>query len=115
MNLHKPKTNVSTAATKTTDGIKSIQGTRLLRRINLIEFIQNPYNDSQLQRFEGSARRNWAIKSGISVREFFNFSKGSELIFDLPESQKEGLTPDELPTRIVNTPSSMKIQNYTNL
>lgn len=96
MNLHQPKIKTSTAATKSADGIKQVTGIRLLRRINLINFIQNPYNDSQLQRFEGSARRNWAIKSGISVREFFNFSKGSELIFDLPESQKEGLTPKEL-------------------
>ena len=59
-NKHKP--NIATAAQVTSDGIKSVTGIRLLRRINLIEFIQNPYNDSQLQRFEASARRNWAVK-----------------------------------------------------
>ena len=99
----KYKSIVSTAAQRTSDGVKSVTGTRLLRRIKLIEFIQNPYNDSQLQRFEASARRNWAVKSGISVREFFTFSKGSELIFDLPESKKEGLTPQELETELEST------------
>lgn len=58
----------------------------MLRRINLIEYIQNPYNDTHLQRFESAGRRNWAVKSGISVKEFFIFSKGSELIFALPET-----------------------------
>ncbi len=105
MDLVRPKTKsqISTAAKRTPDGIKQVTGVRLLRRIKLIEYIQNPYNDSHLQRFEAAARRNWAIKSGISVREFFTFAKGSELIFDLPESEKEGLTPKELESLLEKT------------
>jgi len=82
----------------TFDGIKQVNAVQMKRRIKLIEFLQNPYNDTHLQRFEAAGRRNWAVKSGISVREFFSFAKGSELIFDLPESVKEGLTAKEIET-----------------
>ena len=95
MKLKQPKQKTSVAA-KSVDGIKTVRGVMLQRRINLIEFIQKPHTDIELQRFEAAGRRNWAIKSGISVREFFIFSKGSELIFDLPESAKEGLSKTEL-------------------
>ena len=101
MQLVKPKSKVSTAsAAVSLDGIKNVQGIRMLRRINLIDFIQNPYNDTHMQRFESAGRRNWAVKSGISVKEFFIFAKGSELIFDLPESAKEGLSQTELKKEI---------------
>lgn len=91
------KQNYKTSiAAQTFDDIKHVNAVQMKRRINLIEFLQNPYNDTHLQRFEAAGRRNWAVKSAISVREFFIFAKGTELIFDLPESVKEGLTAQEV-------------------
>ena len=66
-------------------GNKRVNEVTLQKKIRLMDFIQSPYKGVDLQRFEAAARRNWAIKSAISVRQFFVFGKGSELIIELPE------------------------------
>ena len=78
---------------------KQIDGVELQKKINLIEYTQRPYKDVNLKRFEGAARRNWAVQTSIYVRRFFVFAEKSEIIVeltdeyanDLPESAKQDI------------------------
>ena len=60
-----------------------------LKRIHF--FLQDPYTSTQKQRAESAARRNWPIRSAISVRAHFMFGKGSELSIELSPTQAAGL------------------------
>ncbi len=74
---------------------KSEKGIVLNRAIKFQQFLKKPYKDVQLARHEGAVRRNWAIQTAISVREFFMFAEPSELIIDLPNSEAINMNENE--------------------
>jgi len=64
-------------------------------KISLVEYVQNPYTDSLLQRFETALRQNHTVKGALGVRRHFIFSKGSELIIELNEDEMSLLSSEE--------------------
>jgi hypothetical protein len=80
--------------------MKSYGGISVHPEVNLTEAIQPPYTDADLQLFEAGARRNWAVKASISVREHFTFGYGSELVVELAESERVGLTDEEIAKKV---------------
>ncbi len=71
-------------------GSKRVNRVTLYRKIRMANYVQNPYSDGKLQKFEAGVRRNWAIRAALAVREFFVFSKGSELVIELPAEETLG-------------------------
>lgn len=94
----KPK-NLPETATASSQ-IKSYGGVSVHDEIRLVEVVQPPHTDADMQMFEAGARKNWAIKSGLSVREHFTFGYGSELVIELAESEKVGLTDEDVEKKI---------------
>ena len=78
----------------------NFQGITLNRKIKLIQVTQPPISDTTLRRIEAGARRNWAIRAGLLVRETFTFGYGSKLMIELSEAEKVGLTPEEITLKI---------------
>jgi hypothetical protein len=95
--MEKQKINVATASKAT---IKNYSGVTINKSITFLEGFQAPYTDADLQLFEASVRRNWAVKSGLTVREHFTFGYGSELVIELAESETVGLTQEEIQKKI---------------
>lgn len=90
MKLHqdvaKPKIEKAMGSIFDTEGRRIGQGIKLLRKIRLIDFVQDPYRDSDRARMEAAIRRNHAIRTSFSVKEFFMFAEESEIIIELPKS-----------------------------
>lgn len=80
--------------------LNSYGGITIHDEIRLTEAIQPPYTDTDLQLFEAGARRNWAVKASLSVREHFTFGYGSELVVELAESEKVGLSDEQIDKKI---------------
>jgi hypothetical protein len=94
--MEKQKIEVATA----TKQIQHYGGVTIKKSITFLEGFQSPYTDADLQLFEASVRRNWAVKSGLTVREHFTFGYGSELVIELAESETVGLTQEEIQLKI---------------
>lgn len=88
---------VSVAATQ---NYSNLSGITLQKSIKLIQYLQRPYTDPMLQRFEQAVRRNWAVRSAIGVREFFVFGKGSKLSIELPDKDMRSKKPEEIQKQI---------------
>jgi len=95
--MKKQKIELATASKAT---IQNFSGVTINKSIRFLEGFQSPYTDADLQLFEASVRRNWAVKSGLTVREHFTFGYGSELIIELAESETVGLKQDEIQKKI---------------
>jgi hypothetical protein len=80
--------------------IKNFSGVSINKSITFLEGFQSPYTDANLQLFEAGVRRNWAVKSGLSVREHFTFGYGSELVIELAESETVGLTQEQIQKKV---------------
>ena len=63
--------------------------------IKIHHFLTSPYTTKQLDRAEAAARRNWAIRSAISVREHFTFAKGSQLVVELAPELAMSMSKEE--------------------
>src|SRR4029077_18953952 len=82
------------------------------RKINLIKYVQPPYNDSDLQRMEAAARRNLCVRGAIWLRELAAFHKTSKLVIDLSDMDKLGLSNDQVQEKIdklTQDPANQKI------
>lgn len=73
------------------------QGTQVavFDKINLIQHSQDPHKPTDKDRFESAGRLNHAVKGALGVRRHFIFSKGSELIFQLPDEEMQVLGPEK--------------------
>jgi hypothetical protein len=96
--VNKPKDLPETATAS--HQFNNYGGIRVSDEIRLAESVQPPYTDADLQMFEAGARRNWAVKASLSVREHFNFGYGSELVVELAESEKVGLSDEQIDKKI---------------
>lgn len=95
--MEKQKIDVATASA---NQIKNFSGVSINKSITFLEGFQSPYTDAQLQLFEAGTRRNWAVKSGLSVREHFTFGYGSELQVELAESETVGLDQQQIQDKV---------------
>ncbi len=96
--MKKQKIELATAS----KNIEHYGGVTIKKSITFLEGFQSPYTDADLQLFEASVRRNWAVKSGLTVREHFTFGYGSELVIELAESETVGLTQEDIQKQIDN-------------
>lgn len=76
--------------------INNTAGIILNKQIQLVTAIQDPRNGGFLSRLESVVRRNWAVRSALSVRENFMFGYGSEIIIELSEAEKVGKSEEEI-------------------
>jgi hypothetical protein len=95
--MEKQKIDIATASKAT---LANYSGVTINKSITFLEGFQSPYTDADLQLFEASVRRNWAVKSGLSVREHFTFGYGSELVIELAESETVGLNQEQIQLKI---------------
>lgn len=79
----------------TADSSRSLENVALLRKIQFVTFIQNPYSDADLAKMEASVRRNLAVRTALTVREHFAFGKDSKLVIELNPADKLGMSEDE--------------------
>lgn len=82
------------------------------RKINLIKYVQPPYNDSDLQRMEAAARRNLCVRGAIWLRELAAFHKKSKLVIDISDMEKLGLSNDQIQEKVdklTQDPTNQKI------
>lgn len=79
---------------------RSIENVELLRKIDLIQVVQPPYNDGDLGKFEAATRRNLAVRAAITVRQHFAFGKESKLVIELNEDDKLDKTKEEQATEV---------------
>lgn len=89
---HPKKSEITKTAATLKAGQTSIA---IHKKIKLVDWVQSPYKDIELKRFEAAGRKNHAIRAALSVRKHFCFSKGSELIIELPGSELETMTDEE--------------------
>ena len=83
---------------------KTVNEITLVAKPRLVNFVQNPYYDTDLQRFEACMRRNWAVKSGMAVRALFTFGKGSELVIELMGEDAKLETKEEIQAKVDSNP-----------
>ena len=76
------------ASIATANASRQVTSVELRRTVDFVNFTQPPYTDGDLQRFEGAARRNLAVRAAITIREHFAFGRPSKLVIELNESDK---------------------------
>lgn len=81
----------------------------LYRKIDLIHYIQDPYTFAEKELMEAAARRNFAVRVSLWVREQMAFRK-SKLIIDLPDDTKIDMTADEIQEKLEGWKNDAKAQ-----
>ena len=89
---HPKKSEITKTAATLKKGQSSVE---VHKKVNLVNWVQSPYKEIDNKRFEAAGRKNHAIRAALSVRKHFGFSKGSELIIELPGSELETMTEEE--------------------
>ena len=78
------KKSIATAGVES----RAISDVRLQRSIDYVKFVQDPYTDGTLRKLEAAVRRNFAVRTALTVREHFAFGRASKIVIELNESDK---------------------------